>query len=333
MTIRANNLIIAGNVIDIPLLLAPMAGVTHSAFRRLVADFGGYGALFTEMLSAPAVLRENLAVSPFTRRRTAEGAVFYQLALVDSENIGPVMDKLATLNPYGIDINLGCAAPEIRKRGGGTELFEDRDRLQAVLAAARSRWEGLLTVKCRLGRRVPDWQERFDDRLRIIREAGVDAVTVHPRFAEDKLTRKAQWSLFPGIVAEAGLPVIANGDIVSAHEAKALTGESRCSGCMIGRMAAVKPWIFREISRGPEAVDYREIWNRFYGYVAEDFPPEKRIGRLKQFTAYFACNFFFGHELYRQVQGSKDCATLRDRADRFLAGSPALVKEPSVTGI
>ncbi len=333
MISRTNSLVIAGNVIDVPLLLAPMAGITHSAFRRLVAEFGGYGALFTEMLSAPAVLREDLAVSPFTRHCAAEGAVVYQLALVDSENIGPVMDKLATINPYGIDINLGCAAPEIRKRGGGTELFDDRDRLRSVLAAARSRWRGMLTVKCRLGRRVPDWQERLADRLRIIREAGIDAVTVHPRFAEDKLTRTAQWSLFPGIVAGAGIPVIANGDIVSARDTIFLTGEGRCSGCMIGRMAAVKPWIFREISVGPAAVDYREIWNRYYGYVAEDFPPEKRIGRLKQFTAYFACNFFFGHELYRQVQGSRDCDTLRERADRFLAASPALVKEPSVTGI
>ena len=102
---------------------------------------------------------------------------------------------------------------------------------------------------------------------------------------------------------------------------------------MIGRMAAVKPWIFREISRGAMRVDYREIWNRFYGYVCEDFPPHKAIGRLKQFAAYFACNFFFGHELYRTALRAKDGATLRDRVDLFLAGSPTIVKEPSVTGI
>ncbi len=333
MNAPGNNLVIAGNVIGIPLLLAPMAGITHSAFRRLVADFGGYGALFTEMLSAPAIVRENLDASPFTRRRPSEGLLFYQLGLVDSVNIVPAVENLATIDPYGIDINLGCPAPEIRKRGGGTELFDDRDRLQAVLIAVRSRWKGLLTVKCRLGKRTADWRERFADRMKVIREAGVDAIIVHPRFADEKLTRTARWSLFPWIASQAGLPVIGNGDIVAARHAASLLDEGHCAGCMIGRMAAVKPWIFREISCGATRVDYREIWNRFCGYVCEDFPPHKAIGRLKQFAAYFACNFFFGHELYRTAQGSKDCATLRDRIDLFLAGSPALVKEPSVTGI
>ena len=333
MNARENNLIIAGNVINIPLVLAPMAGITHSAFRRLVADFGGYGALFTEMLSAPALRRENLRASPFTRRRPAEGLVCYQLGLVDSVNIGPAIKKLATINPYIIDINLGCPAPEIRKRGGGTELFNDRDRLQAVLTAARSRWKGMLTVKCRLGKRTVDWQERFADRMKVIREAGVDAVIVHPRFADEKLTGKARWSLFPWIVSQVRLPVIGNGDITSSREVTSLLKEGHCAGCMIGRMTVVKPWIFRDISCGETRVDYRETWNRFYCYVCEDFPPEKVIGRLKQFIAYFACNFFFGHELYRRVQGSMDCATLHGCVDRFLSDSPVLVKEPSVTGI
>ncbi len=333
MNAPGDSLVIAGRVIGTPLLLAPMAGITHSAFRRLVADFGACGPLFTEMLSAPALAREDLAASPFTKRRDSEGAVFYQLGLVTGENIGPAMDKLATIDPYGIDINLGCPAPEIRKRGGGTELFDDRERLRAVLAVARARWKGILTVKCRLGKHTEDWRERFADRLQVIREAGVDAVIVHPRFADEKLKRRARWSLFPWIAEQAGLPVIANGDIVAGTEAASLRDAGRCAGCMIGRMAVVKPWIFREIAHGAARVDYREVWGRFYGYMAEDFPPEKRLGRLKQFASYFACNFFFGHELYRKVQGAGDCATLRDAGDRFLSGSPALVGEPSVTGI
>ena len=197
--------------------------------------------------SAPALLRENLAASPFTRRRPAEGLIFYQLGLVDIENIGEAMEKIATINPCGIDINLGCPAPEIRKRGGGTELFEDRDRLQAILAATRSRWRGILTVKCRLGKRTADWRERFADRMEVIREAGVDAVIVHPRFAGEKLTRRARWSLFPWIASQAGLPVIGNGDIASAPAVSVLLNGHGCAACMIGRMAVVKPWIFREI--------------------------------------------------------------------------------------
>jgi tRNA-dihydrouridine synthase len=311
-----------------------MAGITHSAFRRLLADFGGYGALTTEMLSAPALLRENLDASPFTKRRSAEGPVFYQLGLIDLENIGPALERLATINPFAIDINMGCPAPEIKKRGGGSELFEDLDRMRRVLAAVRSAWTGPLTVKCRLGRNTPGWQQRFTERMDAIREAGVDAIVVHPRFSDEKLTRTARHALFPWIAGQARLPLIGNGDLSSASAVRSLLDDGSCAGCMIGRMAAVKPWFFREISDGGvPAVDYREVWNRFYGYVLEDFPPEKAFGRLKQFTASFACNFFFGHELYRLAQGSTDGATLRKRVDAFLAASPALVAEPSVTGV
>lgn len=311
-----------------------MAGITHSAFRRLAADFGGYGALSTEMLSARAVCAENVASSPFTKKRPSEGALIYQLVLADADRIGRVVEKLSTLEPFCIDVNIGCSAPEIRRQGGGVALFEDRDRLRAVLAAVRRSWQGALTVKCRLGARSNQWQERFAARLKIIEDAGVDAVTVHPRFSDEKLKRKARHDLFPWIVAQTRLPVIGNGDVADAAHVRRLLGEGGCAGCMIGRMAVVKPWLFRELSGGgPVPIDYCDVWNRFYDYTCEDFPPEKAIGRVKEFSAYFAANFFFGHELYRRVQGAADLATLRSRANDFLRGTPALVDAPSVMGI
>jgi tRNA-dihydrouridine synthase len=161
-----------------------MAGITHSAYRRLVADFGGYGALFTEMLSARALVSENITVSPFTKKRPCEGRTFYQLLLTGEENILRVIERLETLEPFGIDINLGCPAPEIRKGGGGggIEVFSDRDRLRKVLESARRSWKGVLTVKCRLGKRSDTWRETFIDRLKIIEESGIEAIAVHPRF-------------------------------------------------------------------------------------------------------------------------------------------------------
>jgi tRNA-dihydrouridine synthase B len=326
-------LVIAGHTVTPPLFCAPMAGISHSAFRRLVADFGGYGALFTEMLSARAVCGENLAVSPFTKRRPSEGGVFYQLRLTGAEDAGRVFEKLASIGPFGIDVNLGCPAPEIRKSGGGIGLFDDRDRLRRVLESVRRHWKGIVTVKCRLGRRKGSWQETFIDRLKIIEESGVDALTVHPRFSDEKLKRSARWSLFPWITAQTRLPVIANGDIAGPDAAAALIDGAGCAGLMIGRFAAVKPWIFGEFAGERRAIDYRDAWARFYEYTCEDFRPEKAVGRLKEFTAYFARNFVYGHELFRKVQPAPDLPTLKKRALEFLSASPAVEKKPSVMGI
>jgi tRNA-dihydrouridine synthase B len=329
-------LAIAGSSVKPPLLCAPMAGITHSAYRRLVADFGGYGALSTEMLSARALIAENLRVSPFTKKRPCEGRTFYQLLLTGEENIPRVIERLETLEPFGIDINLGCPAPEIRKggEGGGIEVFNNREKLRIVLGAVRQYWKGILTVKCRLGRRSDTWQETFLDRLTIIRECGADAVTVHPRFSDEKLKRRARWELFPWIASQTTLPVIANGDIVAPVPAALdLLTSGKCSGLMIGRMAAVKPWIFREFAGESVTADCLDVWTRFYDYVCEDFRPEKAIGRIKEFTAYFARNFIYGHELFRKVQSAPDLETLKKRAIEFLTASPAVEQSPSVMGI
>lgn len=337
MSIIDRAITIAGRTVTPPFLCAPMAGITHSGYRRLLAGFGGYGALFTEMLSARALAAESLAVtsvSPFTKKRLCEGRVIYQLSLAGDEGLCRVFGRLETLEPFGIDINLGCPAPEIRKSGGGEVLFNDRDRLVKVLEQARRQWKGILTVKCRLGRRSDKWQETFIDRLTIIEESGIDAVTVHPRFSDEKLKRRARWELFPWIAAQTKLPIIANGDITGATKpAFRLLTSGGCAGLMIGRFAAVKPWIFREFAGEQFTIDYRDVWTRFYDYTCEDFRPEKAIGRIKEFTAYYARNFIYGHELFRKVQSAPDLATLKNRAVGFLSASPAVEKEPSVMGI
>src|SRR5512146_1706289 len=114
-----------GKVIEPALFLAPMAGITNSAFRRLLADFGGYGALSTEMLSPSAFLHEDPAKSSFSRRRDCEGPVIYQLRISGKEDIEATFAKLEAQNPVAIDLNLGCPAPEIQHQASGAALFRD----------------------------------------------------------------------------------------------------------------------------------------------------------------------------------------------------------------
>jgi len=326
---------VRGQTISPALFLAPMAGVTHSAFRRLLADFGGYGALFTEMLSGPALLSENNKTSPYTKYRPSEGKLIYQLLLKSDENIPAIVEKLRALAPFAVDLNLGCPAPKIRKQAGGSALFADYERLERILAALRESWDGILTVKCRLGADLPGWRERFVRRLKCFENTGVDLVFVHPRFAGEKLRRRSRWSLFQWISEQTALPIIANGDITGPDSENLRAGtEGFISGVMIGRAAVVRPWLFRLLSEPSNLKpDYLEIWERYYSYVLEDFPPEKAIGRLKEFAAYYARNFFFGHELYRRVQGASSIPEIRAGAAEFLAGYPRTVEVPSIDGI
>ncbi|MCL2878388.1 MAG: tRNA-dihydrouridine synthase family protein, partial [Acidobacteria bacterium] len=184
------------------LFLAPMAGVTHSAFRRLISDFGGYGALTTEMLSATAFFRENPGVSPFSRRRACEGPVIYQLRTSGEDILETVMVKLEAQNPAAIDLNLGCPAPEIQKQASGAALFRDFSRLRQVISRIRSVYQGTLLVKCRLGDDPENWRAPFVERLRLFEDYGVNAITVHPRFSNEKLKRRARWLEFPWIAAQ-----------------------------------------------------------------------------------------------------------------------------------
>jgi tRNA-dihydrouridine synthase B len=333
-------LTLATGVVSPPFFLAPMAGVTHSAFRRLVSDFGGHGALFTEMLSGRALLQEKIGHTPFTKKRLQEGNVWYQLALSGREDIPAVIDRLTTVSPFAIDLNAGCPAPEMEKTGTGAALFTDADRFSAVLRRLREHWGGILSVKCRLWKTDKGWKDEFVKRLRIIEDCGADAVFVHPRFFNEKLKRRARWELFPWICAQTRLPVIASGDVASWTDIEQnAVSFAPVKGIMIGRQAVVRPWLFRDLAKGavggaqPRAIDYAEVWKRYFEYVNEDFPPEKAIGRLKEFTKYYSCNFFFGHLLKSMSQGASSLDALFERAMGFLSAQPRVVARPSVSGI
>ncbi|NLF19506.1 MAG: tRNA-dihydrouridine synthase family protein [Lentisphaerae bacterium] len=315
----------------LPLVAAPMAGLTHSAFRRLVGELGGAAALTSEMLAGTRLLVER-PDSPYLRRRPGDGPVIYQLLLRDARRLDEIVDRLRPCHPDGIDLNCACPAGGVRALGGGAALFEDAPRLGGILRELRRLWSGPLSVKIRLGHSPVDgWEQRLRDRLAMLRDHGVDRLTIHPRFAVDRLTRPARPALLPWLCAEAGLPVVANGDIagpatVAAHPEY----YAACSGLMLGRIAVVRPWIFAawQAGAGWSAPSAAAVWRRAADHIAEDFPAATAARRLRQFTGWYARNFAYGHILAGRVRHLEDLATLRDVAEAFLADDPATVASP-----
>ncbi|MEI8243492.1 MAG: tRNA-dihydrouridine synthase family protein [bacterium] len=316
------------------LFCAPMAGITHSAFRRLLADFGGYGALWTEMLSARNILQEDALASSWLRRRPQEGRVIYQLLATECNGLAETIDRLAVLRPDGLDLNIACPAPSIRRQRGGADLFEEIGRLREIVRVLRRNFAGPLLVKTRLGRNTPEWREKLLDRLHLLEDEGVDALTLHPRFAGEKLKRTARHALYAEFAAATRLPIIASGDITSLDCARAQAALlAPAAGLMIGRMAAAQPWFFARWHNPGLVVDYPGVWNRLCDYIAEDFPARQALMRIKLLAPYFARNFLFGHTFFAKIQSSADLETARARATEFLSGSPTPATSVTVSGI
>lgn len=330
---RPNGLVIGGRTLSPALLCAPLAEVTHSAFRRLVAEFGGCGGQFTEMLSGRHLLHDDLRNSPYVKRRPVEQTLFYQLMLREDDPVDRIIGRLSEVGPDGIDINLACYAPVIRQVGAGSGLFDNLPVLATVLRAVRKSWSGPFTVKIRLGHATIGSEERFVERLRIIEGSGVDAITLHTRFFEDKFKRRSRHELFAWATNLTSLPIIANGDINDpsiVREHAALF--SSVAGFMVGRPAIARPWIFAGWQR-PVTVSYEDIWMQLHDYISEDFAPDVAIKRMRLFTKYYARNFPFGHTFDMAIHNAPTMDVARTRARAFFATEPVPFAIPSVLGL
>ena len=307
-----------------PLFLAPMAGLTHSALRRLILELGGIGLLSTEMLSAARLPSENPRLSPYLVRSAQESPLSYQLLVSRVEEVAPAIAKLHALGAEAIDLNLGCPAPTVRRMGAGSRLMEEPAAVQALVATARKQTDLPLTAKIRLGETLDE--EKLRDFCLMLEGEGIDLLSVHARLRGEPFIRKPRWPWVGKVKGWLSIPVVANGGIFSLEDAKNCLAQSGADGLMIGRAAAIRPWIFAELAHdlyghGPEvaAVNKPALYLRFIELLEESFLPERRLGRLKEFSHYFAKNYPFGHHLASAVQSSDSLAQARDRACGFFA--------------
>jgi len=290
-----------------------MAELTHAAFRMLVRELGGCDLFFTEMLSAAALVRGNPRESIFLIRDPAEDNLVYQLMGAEPAVMGEAAAFLAGRGAARLDLNMGCSAPLIKGRGQGVALMREPDLAAAITAAARQNFRGHLSVKIRLG-----WAEETD-RLpgfcRALRSAGADTLTVHARFQHEKFKGRARWEWLPRLRDWFGGPVVGNGDVFRPADADRLLAAGGSEGIMIGRGAAIHPWIFREIA-GPPATPPppEDVLRRFAGLLRHYLPPERQLSRLKIFLYWFKQSMPFGHTLWARVQAT---ATLEQAEERI----------------
>ncbi|NOQ45730.1 MAG: tRNA-dihydrouridine synthase family protein [Desulfobulbaceae bacterium] len=309
-----------------PLFLAPMAGLTHSALRTLLLSFGGVGLLSTEMLSARRLPVENDAISPYLTRTPIETPLSYQLFLTAEKEIAPAIDALHRFGADSIDLNLGCPAPRVRKAGGGSSLMTTPELVRTLVASTRKQTGLPLTAKIRLGETLN--AEKLRDFCLMLQGEGIDLLTVHARLRGESFCRKPRWEWVGRVKDWLSIPVVANGSIFSVDDARKCLQASGADGLMIGRAAAQSPWLFADMAKEVYGADIslREIslpgiYGQFVQALVERFRPERRLGRLKEFTHYFALNYPFGHHLASRVQSSRSVEEACTRAVIFFEQS------------
>lgn len=290
-----------------PLALAPMVGLSHSALRLLILELGGIGLFFSEMLSVGKLPTENEKISPFLTRTPQESPFFYQIFVGAGQDLLPAIERLHVLNAQGIDLNIGCPAPVLRKVGAGS--FMTPELVRTTVAKIRSATTLPISAKIRLGKTLDE--KSLVSFCKMLEDEGVDLLTVHGRLHGEKFCRKARWDWIAKVKNVMNIPVLANGGVFSVEDAKQCFAQSGADGLMLGRGAAIKPWLFADIAHSlynvpiPERPSYSEVYFRFIALLEERFQPERRLGRLKQFSHYYAENFAFGHHFSSGVQNAK----------------------------
>jgi len=299
-----------------------MAGLTHSALRQIFSGFGGVGLLSTEMLWAKSLPTENSRISPYLIRTALEKPLSYQLLISTDKEMVPAMDALHTLQADAIDLNMGCPDRSVNKSCVGFSLMEQPENARRIVIEARKNTRLPLTAKIRLGVELDE--QALKEFCTMLEEEGIDMLSVHARLKKESFARRPRWEWIARIKEWLRIPVIANGGIFTVQDAKDCLRICGADGLMLGRGAIVKPWLFAEIAR--ELYDYTVVgpivflpvvYGNFIELISKHFRPERRLGRLKEFTHYFARNYKFGHQLGSSIQSSRSMEEARERAAIF----------------
>jgi len=289
-------------------LLAPMAELSHRALRELIEDFGGCDAYFSEMISAGALL----AGGPFEKWYVDSGPkpekCVFQLVGSDIGQISRAAAILDNLDCAGIDINMGCSAPLIRKQGAGAAWMASIDRAGELVSGVRRAVKRRLSVKLRIGYKDDlEYLVRFCRRLE---SAGTELITLHPRLVTEKFKRLARWEYVGALRQELTIPVAGNGDIACAQDL-VRRAAGPCDAVMVGRAAVRQPWLFAEARKIEEeralsprlssVPSLEETGLRFVELLARYQPPEFHVSRAKRFFGFFCDNLKWGNFLKNQL--------------------------------
>jgi nifR3 family TIM-barrel protein len=337
--------------VDPPVVLAPMAGITNQAFRRLCREYGA-GLYVSEMVTSRALIERSPETIRMVTPDSDEQIRSVQLYGVDPEVMSKAVEMLIREDRADhIDLNMGCPVPKVTKKGGGAALPWKQDLFKEILESAVNTSNKIttelgvkkvpVTVKMRMG--IDDEHLTYIEAGKIAAKAGVTWVALHARTAEQMYSGKARWHAIKTLVEELkefNVPVLGNGDIWSAQDALEMVKETGCAGVVVGRGCLGRPWLFgqlaaafagKEIPKDPGLEVVSQIIKRHAVLLCKLYGEYKGIRDIRKHMAWYLKGFSVGNQLrtsLAMVESLENLDFLLEKLDVNQAFPEVVVDKP-----
>jgi len=317
-----------GNVkIDNGVVLAPMAGISNTAYRQIIKTMGA-GLVFAEMVSDKAIFFGDSKTIALLKMDEKERPIAQQIFGKDIESFVFAAKKIeALMHPDIIDINMGCPVPKVAiKNQAGSALLKDPDKIEAIIKAVVEAVSVPVTVKIRSG-----WDENSINAVEVakrIEKAGASAITVHPRTRNQGYHGKADWQIIKAVKETVSIPVIGNGDIKSCYDAERMINETGCDAIMIGRGVLGNPWLIKECveylatKKTPKLVTPQEkieMLKKHYSLLLANTSEKQAILEIRSHALWYIKGLPSSAKIKNQICQTKDSNELFSLLDNYLA--------------